>query len=74
MMSPFDFENLVGLAEDWHAQMLAEAQQERLLKEAAEDQPQGHSVWQWLRDTVVHPLRHLHLHRPAGTRHATQHH
>ena len=73
MMSPSEFENLAGLAEERHAKMLAEARQDRLLKEAAGDQPQGHSVWQWLHHAVVDWTQHIHLHTHAGPRHSTQH-
>ena len=74
MMSQFDFENLAALAEDRHAEMLAEAQQQRLLNEAQPARPHDHRVWRWLHHAILDPLQHIHLHRPALIRRSAQHH
>ena len=74
MMSQFDFENLAALAEERHAEMVAQAQQQQMLNEAQPARPHDHNVWQWLRHAVVDPLQHIHLHGSAATRHSVQHH
>lgn len=74
MMSPYDFDNLAAVAKDRRAEMLALAQQKRLLDEAQPPRPHEYSMWQWLQHAVVDWLQHPHLHGPAATRHPVQHH
>jgi hypothetical protein len=74
MMAPHEFDNLVWLAKERQAKLLAEVEQDRLLKELAQANPRKPSAWQRLHHAVVNRLHHIHLHWPRGPRHATQHH
>lgn len=74
MMSPYDFDNLAAVAKDRRAEILAQAQQQHLLNEAQPAHAHEHRVWQRLQHAVADWMQHIHLHRPAVTRHPIQHH
>ena len=74
MLSHSDFDNLAGLAKDRHAEMLAQARQQRLLNEAAPARPHGHGVWQRLQEFIADHVRHAGTLGTPGTRHLIQHH
>ncbi len=74
MMSPYDFDNLAGVAKDRHEEMWVQAQQQQLLKEATPASPRGHGVWHRLQEAVAGFVRHAGTMGAPGTRHSAQHH
>jgi hypothetical protein len=73
MMSQSDFEILASLAKDRHAEILAQAQQHKLLNQVTPDRPPRRSVWHWLQEVIFDRVRHAAPIGPPGTRHSIQH-
>jgi hypothetical protein len=73
MMSQSDFDNLAALANDRHADMLAEAHQQQLLHAAAPTRSHGSDLLRRLQEFVAH-LWHAGRLGSPGTGHTNQHH
>lgn len=72
-MSPYDFDHLAASAKDRQAELLAEARQWQLLKQAMAARPHRPCALQWLKEVIDH-LRHAGPPGTLGTRHAAGHH